>query len=255
MTRQSLIYETAVPLSTRLHAKLSLEASGGYGFSADVSAVPLMAVEFGHAASEYAIVFSSAGDDIVAAAVLGSKSDAHNLYLSAEAQWRARYIPAFIRRYPFVFAASADGKTLTLCIDDTHPGVNSEGRGQRLFDDDGRPSDFTQSVLKFLQEYQAQFERSKRFGKQLKALGLLQGMQASVTTPQGERLDLGSFLAVSREKLRALDRDALAALARTDELELIYLHLHSLRNFDQVKDRLVEARAQPAVAPAQAAAS
>ena len=255
MTRQSLIYSNAVPLSPGRHAQLSLEANGGYAFSADVSAVPLMAVEFGHAASEYAIVFSSAGNDIVAAAVLGSKSDAHNLYLAADAQWQARYIPAFIRRYPFVFATSADGKTLTLCIDDTHPGVNRAGRGQRLFDDDGKPSAFTQTVLKFLQEYQAQFERSKRFGQKLKTLGLLQGMQASVTTPQGQKIDLGSFLAVSRDKLRTLDRDALAALAATDELELIYLHLHSLRNFDQVKDRLVEARAQPAATPAEAAAS
>jgi hypothetical protein len=64
-------------------------------------------------------------------------------------------------------------------------------------------------------------------------------MQAQVTTPKGEKLSLGGFLAVSRNKLRALDGEALATLAKTDELELLYLHLYSMRNFNDVKDRLV----------------
>ena len=76
-------------------------------------------------------------------------------------------------------------------------------------------------------------------GRHLKDLGLLDGMQAEVTTPTGEKLKLSGFQAVSREKLRSLDAEALASLARTDELELIYLHLNSMRNFSEVKDRLL----------------
>ena len=45
-------------------------------------------------------------------------------------------------------------------------------------------------------------------------------------------------MAVSREKLKALPAETLAEMAKTDELELIYLHLHSLRNFDRLRDRL-----------------
>lgn len=238
MAKQLLIYETAVPLSAARHAKVSLEAKADYSFSAGINAVPLMAVEIIRAATEYAIVFTAAGDDVVPAAVLGVKGD-QNLYLASDAHWEAKYIPAFIRRYPFVFAASADKKTLTLCIDETHPGINSEGRGQRLFADDGKPSSYTQNVLKFVQEYQAHFERTKLFGQHLKELGLLEPMQATVTTPKGEQLKLGNFLAVSRTKLRELAADDLAKLAKTDELELIYLHLYSMRNFNEVKDRLI----------------
>jgi hypothetical protein len=62
-------------------------------------------------------------------------------------------------------------------------------------------------------------------------------------------------MAVSRDKLRALDGAMLAKLAQTDELELIYLHLHSMRNFDQVKDRLIESLTKPAEAPAPAEAA
>jgi len=244
MPKQLLIYETAVPLSAGRHGNVSLDSKANYSFSAGVNAVPLMAVEIIRAATEYAIVFTGAGEDVVPAAVLGVRGE-QNLYLSADSKWQAKYIPAFIRRYPFVFAASEDKKTLTLCIDETHPGVNRDGKGQRLFGDDGKPSAYTQNVLKFLQEYQAQFERTKVFGKHLKELGLLDPMQAKVTTPAGEQITLGSFMAVSRAKLRALSPEALAGLAKTDELELVYLHLHSMQNFNDVKDRLIVSMADP----------
>lgn len=254
MAKQLLIYETAVPLNPARHGDACLDAAAAnYAFSAGVNAVPLMAVELLRAAGEYAVVFTPAGDDMLPAAVLGVRGQ-QNLYLSADAQWQAKYIPAFIRRYPFVFSASADGKTLTLCIDETHPGVNRDGRGQRLFGDDRKPSAYTAGVLKFLQEYQAQFERTRQFGRRLKDLGLLAPMQAEVTTPGGEKIKFGGFFTVSREKLRALDADTLAALARSDELELVYLHLFSMHNFNDVKDRLIGTlpSAEPAAAGAGA---
>jgi len=238
MTKQLLIYESAVPVSVARHANVSLEAGADYAFSAGINAVPLMAVEFLRAATEYAIVFTQAGDDIMPAAVLGVRGD-QNLYLSPDQKWQAEYIPAFIRRYPFVFSSSADGKTLTLCIDESHPGVNTAGRGERLFGEDGKPTPYVERVLKFLQEYQAHFERTRQFGRRVRELGLLEPMQAQVTTPKGEKLSLNGFLSVSREKLRALDGEALATLAKTDELELLYLQLHSMRNFNEVKDRLI----------------
>jgi hypothetical protein len=238
MARQLLIYQSAVPLSFSNHGNVSLDAATNYAFTAGVNAVPLMAVELPRAATEYAIVFTVTEDDVVPAAVLGIRNE-QNLYLSSDAQWQAKYIPAFIRRYPFVFSTSADGKTLTLCIDGTHQGVNREGRGQRLFGEDGKPSAYTGQVLEFLKEYQTQFERTRLFGRRLKELELLEPMQAEVTTPSGEKLKLSGFQAVSREKLRALDAETLQSLARTDELELIYLHLYSMRNFSNVKDRLL----------------
>jgi hypothetical protein len=238
MTKQLLIYESAVPVSAARHANVSLEAAADYAFSAGINAVPLMGVEFERAAAEYAIVFTQAGDVVMPAAVLGVRAD-QNLYLSSDRKWQADYIPAFIRRYPFVFSSSADGNTLTLCIDESHPGVNSQGRGERLFGADGKPTPYVERVLKFLQEYQANFERTRQFGRRIHELGLLEPMQAEVTTPKGEKLSLNGFLSVSRDKLRALDGETLATLARTDELELLYLQLHSLHNFNDVKDRLI----------------
>ena len=63
-------------------------------------------------------------------------------------------------------------------------------------------------------------------------------MQAQVTMESGGRVSLGGFMAVSRSKLKALPGDTLADLAATDELELLYLHLQSMRNFDGLRERL-----------------
>jgi hypothetical protein len=256
MTKQLLIYETAVPINAARHGKHSVEVGGNYTFSAGVNAVPLMAVEILAAATEYAVVFTAVGDDVMPAVVLGVKGD-QNLYLGPDGKWNAKYIPAFIRRYPFVFSTSADGKTLTLCVDEAYPGLNTQGRGQRLFGDDGKPTAYVEQVLKFLQEYQAHFVRTQALGRRLKEYGLLETMTAKVTTPAGDNLSLTGFMAASRPKLRELSGEQLSTLAKTDELESLYLHLYSMRNFADVKDRLIgtlpaEPKAEAVAAPASA---
>jgi hypothetical protein len=202
-----------------------------------VNSVPLIAVEFPHAASEYAIVFAGNDTAVMPVVILGLRNG-ENLYLNGKGGWDAKYIPAFIRRYPFVFSSTDDGKTFTLCIDERFAGFNRESKGQRLFGDDGKPSAYTDNVLKFLQEYQAQFQRTQSFCRKLKELDLLEPMQAQVTTGKGDRLSLSGFMAVNRDKLKKLSGDTLAQLASTDELELLYLHLQSMRNFNLMRERL-----------------
>jgi hypothetical protein len=251
VAKQLLIYESAVPVSAARHSGMYVEPSASYAFSAGVNAVPLMAIEFPRASAEYAIVFTAEGDDVMPAVVLGVRNE-QNLYLTPEAHWKADYIPAFIRRYPFVFSTSPDGKSLALCIDEAHPGVNREGRGSALFGDDGKPTPYVDKVLEFLKDYQAQFERTRVFGRGIRELGLLEPMQANVTTPKGDKLTLSGFMAVNRDKLRALAGDTLQQLAKNDELELLYLHLASLRNFEAIKDRLIGTLADQAPAAAEA---
>jgi hypothetical protein len=170
------------------------------------------------------------------AVILGLRGN-ENLYISNDGTWDARYIPAFVRRYPFVFSNTPDQQRFLLCVDEEFAGFNREGRGQRLFGDDGKPSSYVDNILKFLQEYQAQFLRTQSFCKKVEELGVLEPMQAQVEL-SGERYSLTGFTAVSRTKLKEVSGEKLAELAKTDELELIYLHLQSMRNFTPLRDRL-----------------
>src|SRR5438552_2654966 len=166
MPAQLLIYESAIPLSFARHRDCSVETQANYAFSGKVNSVPLMAVEFPEAAQEYPIVFAGTDDNLMPAVILGVRGN-ENLYVTETGEWEAKYIPAFVRRYPFVFSTSQDGERLILCIDEAYAGFNREGRGQPLFAEDGKPTPFVDNVLRFLQEFQAQFIRTQSFCKKV----------------------------------------------------------------------------------------
>ncbi len=229
MTAQLLIYRDAVPVSRDRHADCFIESDAHYAFSSAVNSVPLMAVEFPLAAAEYPVVFGGSETEPVPVAVLGIRGD-ENLFLGEDGTWTGKYVPAFIRRYPFVFSTNDD--RLVLCIDEAFPGLNRDGRGARLFNADGTVSAYVEGILTFLQDYQAQFAATRRFCDQVKQLGLLEPMQAEVKMTGGETVSLSGFSSVNREKLKALPAETLSALAKSDELELLYLHMHSIRHFD-----------------------
>jgi hypothetical protein len=237
MPKQLLIYEKAVPVTRQRHGEVSIKAGGDYGFAKDVNSVPLLASEFDLSSVEYAIVFSGEGKDVMPAVLLGIR-DNENLYVDDNGTWNAKYIPAFVRRYPFVFS-SENKQTFNLCIDEDFPGVNRKGVGERLFDAEGERTQYLQNVLGFLQAYQAQFEATRAFCQRLAELNLLEAMQAQFRLRGGQRITLGGFMTVNRDRLRAQPGDALARLARTGDLDLIYAHLHSQRNFTPTAERVV----------------
>ena len=251
MSKQLLFYEKAVPVSFQRHAGWSVKSGANYAFAKSTNSVPLTALEFSNAAQEYAIVFAGSGDAIIPVVILGVM-DNQNLYVDDAGKWNAKYVPAFVRRYPFVFSTSDDGTTFTLCMDEDFPGCNRDGVGERLFDAEGERTQYLRTVLNFLSEYQAHFKRTQLFCGKLKDLGLLEPMQAQFTLPSGRKSSLTGFLAINRDKLRALPGDTLAELSKTGELELMYTHLQSMRNFSEML-KLVTAASEGSETSAAAA--
>ena len=253
MAKQLLFYEHAVPLSAEQHRNWSLEPRKGYQFAGQTNSVPLAAVEFPDAAAEYVIVFLRSGEKVSPAVILGRRAD-ENLYLTSEGDWNAKYVPAFVQRYPFVFSETTSDNKLVLCIDDSYAGWNQEDRGNRLFDANAARTDYLGNILKFMEDFQRHSARTEVFCEKLKALDLLEPMKVQFDLPSGDKASLSGFLAVDRKKLAALDGDKLAELAKTSELELIYVHLQSMRNFSAMLARGsgspgAAAGAAPATAP------
>ncbi len=237
MKKQVLIYGKVVPVNKKMHADLSVKAGDDFEFARTVNSVPLMAVEFQSAATVYPIVFAGDGDKVVPVVVLGARAQ-ENAFLSREGKMDADYIPAFLRRYPFVFSSSDDGKNFTLCIDEGYSGCNKEGRGERLFDADGEQTQYLKSIVDFLQHYQAHHARTEDFCKKLIELNLLETMGAQITPVGGQQITLSGFKTINRERLKALSGEQLRELAQADLLELIYIHLQSIRNFTAIGDKM-----------------
>ena len=185
----------------------------------------------------------AAGMKLSASSPVRMSLSVDNLFVDAEGAWQAKYIPAFARRYPYVFSSSDQGKTLTLCIDEEYPGLNTDDEGERLFTDDGEQTEYLNSVLEFQKEFQAAFQRTQVFCKRLMDLELLEPMQAQMKFGSGEEKSIAGFQTVNRDKVKALDADTLAELVKVDELELIYLHLHSMQNITEVAGQVSAAAA------------
>jgi hypothetical protein len=233
MEKQLLIYGRVAPLSADRHSDLSVKLSGTYKFASKINSVPLLAAEFAAAAADLPIIFAGEGDNIFPAALLGFGPE-ENLLVDEQGHWRQGYVPAFLRRYPFVFSESADGKTLTLCIDEEFEGTNTEGLGERLFDSAGNRTQFVENTLGFVSQYQAQFNRTKQYCTRLNRLGVLKPAQARRGTADGETVALGGFSVIDRTKLKEIGDVDLREMFDTDELELSFVHMQSLGNIQRL---------------------
>lgn len=227
MTKQLMIYENAVPISAEAHRNVAVRQGTTFGFAAALNSVPLVVAEFEKAAAEYPIVFAGEGEALTPAVVVGLRTD-ENLCVTADGAWDGDYVPAFLRRYPFVFAGGGEGEQFTLCIDTAFEGVNEAGKGERLFDSDGNRTQYLTTMLQFASDYQTQHAVTRAFTDRLRALDLLEPASATATLADGTRLSLGGFQRVGAERLANLPDAAVVELFRTGMLAVIHAHLASM---------------------------
>lgn len=236
MTKQLLIYDNVVPVNRQAHRGLSVRRTTSFAFAADLNSLPIVDSEFSRVALEMPIVFAKTETGLVSLALLGA-AERKNAFVAADGSWAGRYVPAFLRRYPFVFAVDDQTQRMTLCVDDTFPGLNSEDRGERLFDSDGVETTYLNTILRFMEEYQATFNRTQRFCDRLKERDLLEEARIDYRLADGTQGGVTGFLRVSTEKLRALPDEAIAEMFRTGDLDLIQLHLLSMHNVEPLIER------------------
>lgn len=238
MSKQLMIYDNIQPLSDK-HAKWSVNVEN-FDYVAHLNSSPLLATEIPFAAAEFPVIFSATANEgeYIPLAVMGLK-EGQNLLLDEKKMLVTRYVPAFIRRYPFVLGGSKDSDMMALCIDEGSSALVPDGsKGIRLFEDSGEQTEHLKGVVEFLKDYQYRAEMTRVFTKRLHELDLLEPMTANITfkTKDAAPLNLSGFFVVKREKLKALsDTDALD-LFKKDGLELIYAHLQSLSNFNGLID-------------------
>lgn len=239
MKKSMLIYENVTPVNKQRHADWGIQGDGSFKFAKEVNSVPLTGVEFAAASLEFTIVFTKTGDGAMPIAVMGVRSG-ENLFVDDEGKWLAKYVPAFFRRYPFVFSTGDNGETLTLCLDEAYNGCHQDGTGERMFKEDGANTEYLDKVIAFLRDYQDHYQRTLWFGKKMEELDLLEPMGAQFNTPDGKKGSLSGFFVISREKLKKLTDAQMVELVKNDALELVYLHLNSMQNLKDTIRRLPE---------------
>ncbi len=228
-----LFYRQVLPVDKNRHRDVSIAPVTDMTFAAATNSVIVLAAEFSKACREYPLVFVLDQGNYFPAAVLGLQ-DGQNLFISAQGAWQASYIPAYVRRYPFIPALQEGSTEYLVCIDEGFAGFNRDGRGERLFLEDGGQSATLIRSLSFLQEFQIQHQRTLDFCAVLQQHDLMEPMQADVAMASGKKLQLNGFFVVSRQKMAALPDEVIGSLSRQGYLELVFAHLLSLENFERL---------------------
>lgn len=236
-------YERPVLLDRERHRRRRVQAANGFAFARRAHSLLLAGVEFNEACKEYAIVFTrSPAGKVVPVAMLGLRAG-ENLFVGDDGRWDARYVPAFVRRYPFVLAQLPGEQQLAVCVDEAFPGWNVAA-GEPLFDAEGRDTAFLRNALDFLAQYQREHERTEAFCARLEQAGLLKEMNARANLTDGRAFTVDGLLVVDEPKLMALPDETVLSLFRSGELHLVSMHLASLSNMQRLVDRMAQ-RASP----------
>ncbi len=231
-----LFYSNPEPLSSDLHGKLGVNpVDKPYAFVGTSHVVPLTVTEFAPAALSYPVVFLGEAKQPVA--VMGLRQS-ENLYVSATGEFRPEaYIPAYVRRYPFVFANDPQNQRLILCVDRNAPFIVEGGQAPLFVD--GKPSDYVNQAMEFCNNFEQERLRTDSFVELLKELDLFDVREA-VFTPRNEKGEpgqpqkLADYFAVSEEKLKGLSAEKLAELRDNGALGQIYAHMVSLLGWDRL---------------------
>ncbi|PKM30313.1 MAG: SapC family protein [Gammaproteobacteria bacterium HGW-Gammaproteobacteria-11] len=241
-----LLYKEIKALNRDQHKSLKLKTTGDCQFAADTHIVPLAGLEFFQAARSYPVVFIGEGETVSPIALLGLR-EGLNSFISDEGQWRNNtYVPAFIRRYPFVLAQGED-EQFTVCFDEAYAGWN-ESEGRELFSEQGENSDYLNEMITFLQNFTAEMQRTRNFVAQLQALKLLAPRTLKLTHVSGESFMLKDFQAVDEEAFLKLGDEDVLALHKAGFLGWIYAHLMSLGNANHLFEHYLDVKQRAAKA-------
>jgi hypothetical protein len=246
-----LLYEALEPLSSNVHGKMKIRTVEKAPVIATTHAIPATVDEFTLLARHYPIIFAI-GEKPVPLALMGL-TEGVNAFMdeNGRATDRNVYIPAYIRRYPFLLARlRPDTDELSLCFDPTIGAIGDFEDGERLFEDDGQPSQATKAILEFCEQFEAAGQRTAAFVEDLRKSELLIDGEVAIQ-PEGatQPFIYRGFQMVDEEKLRGLRGDELRKFNQSGLLPLIYAHLFSLSMIRDLFARQVEQGKGPAGLP------
>ena len=242
-----LFYNSIEPINLEQHGKMKVRGISSMPEVGRTHAVPLTVDEFSLVQRHYPIVFS-VGDSPVPIGLMGL-NEGVNVFLDEKGRSidPNLYIPAYLRRYPFLLAKlRPESDELSLCYDPTSGAVGDFDEGEALFDGD-EPSAATKAILDFCEQFEAAGVRTNAFVEELVKSDLLMDGEVAIQ-PEGasQPFVYRGFRMVDEEKVRNLRGDELRKMNQSGLLPLIYAHLFSLSQARDIFARQMQQGKAPA---------
>ncbi|MFD1950953.1 SapC family protein [Sphingomonas arantia] len=241
-----LFYNQLEPLSSQTHGSWKARNMDAPTFLVGTHAVPLTVEEFAPASRFYPIVFSL-GDQPVPLALM-ALNEGVNTFVGPDGRFtNDAYIPAYIRRYPFMLARlNPNAEELSLCFDPSSGTIGEFEEGDALFAD-GKPTEVVGNILAFCEQFEQAGQRTSQFMKELADHKLLMDGEVTIQ-PEGadQPFIYRGFQMVNEDALKEMRGDTARKLIKSGVLPLIYAHLFSLALIRDIFARQMEQGKIPA---------
>lgn len=204
----------------------------GFAHAKELSTSMITMSEFYQACKNYPIVFANNEEEgWFAVALLGLEKE--NKFLDEKGVWKEGcYIPAYVRRYPFIYIKNEDD--LLLGFDADHK-VNKEEAGDRHFyDDKEETTPFVANVLTFMNQVQNLSKVTTEFIETLVEMEVLEESAITGKNSEGKDISVNGFWILKEEKLEKLTKKNKAKLCEKNYMQPITAHLISLSNIQSL---------------------
>lgn len=227
------MFTKLAPINKDAHANTKVQAIDNFNFAKNFHIASVMVHEFVRAASVYPIVFLEDKDkDEFRPVTLLSLDSGENLFVGQDGKWKASYVPAIIRRYPFALAKMPEQDNFTVCIDEGSEYVGSE-KGQPLFSDKGKPTEVIENVKRYLGELQQMEAFTQEFCHFLSKNNLFTPLNMRVRASEQVKNVTGCYV-INEERLNNLSDNMFLDIKAKRYLAPIYAHLTSLSQIERL---------------------
>lgn len=230
-----LFFQRPVPLDLKRHAKAALLPVQDLRFAATTNSILINAVEFFEAAKQYPIVFTQS-ESPMPAVIVGLEQN--NYFVNDKGAWKeGAYLPAYVRKYPFVFMDVPERNEFLLCIDEAAPQYKENGAKDAIpLYKDNAPSELTRNALEFCTAYHNHHQLTAKFCEDIRAADLLTPTRSDAKLYTGREIHLGGFQAIDDKKVAALSDEKVVEFFKKGWMPLIYAALMSASNWKRLVD-------------------
>ena len=233
------MFKDPKPLNKETDKNLKISPISNFKFARHTHFLPLSIDEIKEACKHYPILFLTEknGDTNISAipvVILGVK-EKENLFVNKPGEWDSgRYIPLTVRSYPFSVMLTKD--VFSLVFDHGYEGIDDKN-GKALIDESGELSEYGKGILDFVKITYQGLDVAKNTAKVLIELNLLKPVDVTMDK-DGQKYRINGLHQVDVEVLNKLDDESLLKIAKSGTLNLIYGHLISLSNFENILKKI-----------------
>lgn len=215
-------------LDLTVDTKKSKELGDGVGGSI------IFPEEFISVHKEYPIYFQKSAQtgEFQAIALFGFATN-ENLFLNGSG-WNAKYIPALMRREPFLIGFQKQDSHLepvpVVHIDMESPRLNPAVGGEKVFLENGGNTVYLNEVASTLMLIHNGITTTKLMFEAFQQYELIEPFALDVTFGNGERFYTEKYYTINKERLYELDDAVVARLHKSGHLQMAYMVMESLSN-------------------------